>query len=83
MIAHAVTRGSLAGLRTDRVATRGGPPARGGGPAPGEFGLVSLIVSSSSVGCDIPAWPYIESERDRLKLIIQKRAPRSHMRFKF
>jgi hypothetical protein len=64
MIAHAVIQGGLAGTRTTPVPDGGGSAGSGGGlvPAefrlvPGAFGLVSLIVASSSVGCDIPAWP--------------------------
>jgi hypothetical protein len=61
MIAQAVTQGSPAGRGLSGTRTgfppRGGSAGSNGGLAPGEFGLVSLIVSSSSVGCDIPAWP--------------------------
>jgi len=52
-----VIQGSLAGTCTGPAPTRGGSAGSSGGLAPGEVGLVSLIVSSSSVGCDIPAWP--------------------------
>jgi hypothetical protein len=51
-----VIQGSLTGTRIGAGATRGGWTG-GGGLAPGDFGLVSLIVSSSSIGCGIPAWP--------------------------
>jgi hypothetical protein len=52
--AQIVTQGALP--RIGEFTARG-EPAGSGGLLPGEPGPVSLIVASSSIGLDIPAWP--------------------------